>query len=313
MRRKTFRPSTLWRTTLFITLSLLLAGCSSMPSEAERHSEFDALGDPDARLTYSTAFPIANPEEAVVRGDAAVAKGDLNRALFEYIRALEKGGADGATLYKIGRMHLALKDPRRAELAFRLSLKALPDHVGALLEMGKLLIHKRAYPSAAELLGRALELAPDSPQVFNALGVLADMQKRHHEAENHYIKALFLGGDKPIYLNNLGYSYYLMGCQDRAKQMFLNTLKLDPNYKRAWRNLGLIYAKSARFRQALEAFGKVEKEYEAYNDVGYVAMLSGRFDEAQRFFAEAVRLSPVYYELAMNNAKRLELLRSNAH
>jgi len=283
-----------------------------MPSEAKRHSEFDALGDPDAHLTYSTAFPIATAEEAVVRGDAAAVKGDLNRALFEYIRALEKGGADGATLYKIGRVHLALKDTRRAELAFSLCLKALPDHVGALLEMGKLLMHKRAYPSAAELLGHALEIAPDSPQIFNALGVLADMQKRHHEAENHYIKAIFLDGDRPIYLNNLGYSYYLMGCQDRAEQMFLNTLKLDPNHKRAWRNLGLIYAKSARFRQALEAFGKVEKDYEAYNDVGYVAMLSGRFDEAQRFFSEAMRLSPIYYELAMNNAKRLELLRGNA-
>lgn len=312
MLSKTLLSAKIRRTLLFVMAVLLLSGCSSVPSEPKRHAEFDSLGDPGAHLTYGTAFPIATAEEAVLRGDAAAARGDLDRALFEYIRALEKGGSNAETLYKIGRVHLARTDPKRAELAFALCLKALPDHVGALVETGKLKMHRREYASAESLLIHALEVDPNSAQIFNVLGVLDDMRKQHLEAQNNYIKAIYLDGDKPIYLNNLGYSYYLMGCQDRAEQMFLDTLKLDPGYRRAWRNLGLVYAKSARFSLALEAFGKIEKEHEAYNDVGYVAMLSGRFDAAQRFFDEAVRLSPVYYELAMDNAKRLELLRSGA-
>ena len=70
----------------------LLTGCAGLPSEATTHSEFSGLGDADASLSYNTAFPIASAKEAVLKGDAAVAKGDLNRALFEYIRALEKEG-----------------------------------------------------------------------------------------------------------------------------------------------------------------------------------------------------------------------------
>ena len=300
---------------VWVALSLLvvgwLSGCAGVPSEATAHAEFSALGDSDAYLSYNTAFPIASAQEAVLRGDAALARGDLNRALFEYTRALEKDGADGETLYKIGRVHIARDDLKRAELAFALSLKELPEHVGALLEMGKLKMRRRDYTGAEEQLGRAWEINPNSAQILNALGVIQDIRKKHYQAQRNYIMAISLAGNKPVYMNNLGYSYYLMGNQQRAEQMFMDTLKVDPGYKRAWRNLGLVYAKTARFSDALEAFSKTEKEYQACNDVGYVAMLSGHFDEAQYYFQEAIRLSPVYYELAARNIKHLASLREN--
>jgi Flp pilus assembly protein TadD len=298
-----------WPTTLLLVMSGLLSACASLPPDSKNHHEFSSLGDADAHLTYSTAFPVASAREAILRGDTALNKGNLDRALFEYIRALEKEGSDGETLYKIGRVHLARKDPERARLALLLCLKALPDHVGALVEMGKLEMHRRNYESAKTLLLHALEINPNSSQVFNVLGVIADMQKDHQQAQKNYIQALYLGGNKSIYMNNLGYSYYLMGLLDRAEQMFVDTLKNDPNYKLAWRNLGLVYAKSARYKLALEAFGKTEKEHEAYNDVGYIAMLTGRYDKAQYYFNEAVRLSPAYYDLAVRNGKRLDFLR----
>lgn len=300
-----------WPTALLLVVSSLLGGCAGLASESKSHNEFSGLGDANAHLTYSTAFPVASAKEAIQRGDAARSKGDLDRALFEYIRALEKAGEDGETLYKVGRVHLLRKDLERARVAFLLCLKALPDHVGALVEMGKLEMHRRNYETAKTLLTHALEIDRNLPQVFNALGVIADIQKDHHQAQINYLQALDLDGDKPIYLNNLGYSFYLMGNEARAEQMFVDTLKNDPNYQPAWRNLGLVYAKSARYKLALEAFGKTEKEYQACNDVGYIAMLSGRYDEARHYFNEAIRLSPAYYELAADNAKRLDILREH--
>jgi Flp pilus assembly protein TadD len=295
---------------LFLFLGGLLAGCSSVPSEPAISSDFSSLGDADAHLTYSTAFPIASAQEGVLRGDAAWAKGDLNRALFEYIRVLDKDGANGETLYRIARLHLERKDMERARLALLFCLKEIPDHFGALLEMGKLEMHRRRYAAAETLLTKALRIAPDSAEIYNTLGILEDMQKRHYEAQTLYLRAIDIDGNKPSYLNNLGYSYYLIGCEVRAEQMFLDTLKAYPEYTLAWRNLGLIYAKNARFEQALEALSKTVKEYQAYNDVGYVAMLSGHYDVARNYFNEALRLSPSYYELAAQNAKHLAVLRS---
>ncbi len=289
----------------------LLSGCAGVPSESALRAEFSGLGDNDAYLTYNTAFPVASAKEAVARGDAAWARGDPDRALFEYIRALEKEGADGETLYKVGRVHLSRKDLKRAELAFLLCLKAMPKHVGALIEAGKLKVHRRAYTEAMELLNRAWTLEPHSAQIFNVMGVIADMQKNHYQAQTHYLMAISLKGNQPVYMNNLGYSYYLMGHQARAEQLFLDTLKIDSGYRLAWRNLGLVYAKSGRFNKALQAFSKTEKEYQAYNDVGYVAMLVGHFDAAKHCFNEALKRSPVYYELAARNAKHLASLQQN--
>jgi Flp pilus assembly protein TadD len=296
---------------LMLVMAGLLSGCAGLPSEAITHSEFSGLGDRDAYLTYNTAFPIASAHEAVLRGDAAVARGDLDRALFEYIRALEKEGADGETLYKVGRVHLARDDTKRAELALMLSLKERPDHVSALVEMGKLKLRQRDYAAAKELLSQAWEINPKSAQILNLFGVIQDMQKNHHQAQRSYILAISLEGNQPVYMNNLGYSYYLMGNHSLAEQMFMDTLKIDPSYRLAWRNLGLIYAKGARFKKALQAFSQIEKDHQACNDVGFVAMLSGHYDKAQYYFKEAMRLSPVYYELAARNAKQLVYLREN--
>jgi hypothetical protein len=40
-------------------------------------------------------------------------------------------------------------------------------------------------------------------------------------------------------------------------------------------------------------------------------MLTGHFNEAQYYFKEAMKRSPVYYELAARNAKQLAYLREN--
>jgi tetratricopeptide (TPR) repeat protein len=299
----------LWLLILIVALHGLLSGCASQHTYPNHQSEFSALGDTDAHLSYNTAFPIASAQEGILRGDSALAKGDLDRALFEYIRALDEGGPDSATLYKIGRVHLARNDKERAGLALILCLKEKSDHVGALVEMGKLQIRERRYEAAKELLTKALKIEPNTPEIYNALGVIEDMQKNHDQAQKNYIQANYINGDNLIYLNNLGYSYYLMGCQQRAEQMFLDILKIDPTYMLAWRNLGLVYAKTARYRQAVDALSKTLSEHQAYNDVGYVAMVSGRYDVAQHYFNEAVRLSPSYYEVAERNAKHLATLR----
>ena len=293
---------------VYIAISLL-AGCASMTPQATKNADYASLGDSKSELTYSTAFPAASAEEAIRHGDEALSRGDIDRALFEYIRALEIKGADGDLLYRIGQIHLAREDTRRAELAFVLVLKELPEHAGALTELGRIQMQRRDYVAARKLLTQALEIIPDSARILNSLGVLEDMTKNHEQAQHYFARAIALNPNNPVYLNNMGYSRYLVGDQDGAEQAFTDTLKLAPDYKRAWRNLALLYAKSGRFNEALDAFSKVEEEHQALNDVGYVAMVSGRYADADHYFHEAIRLAPMYYELANRNIRQLDLVR----
>ena len=68
-------------------------------------------------------------------------------------------------------------------------------------------------------------------------------------------------------------------------------------------------AAQGRYDEALAAFAKVQDLPQAYNDVGYVAMVAGRLDDAQSLFEEAQRLSPEYYPTATDNARRVRTLK----
>jgi tetratricopeptide (TPR) repeat protein len=63
-----------------------------------------------------------------------------------------------------------------------------------------------------------------------------------------------------------------------------------------------VYAREGNYEDALEALRRSGNEAEAYNDVGYIAMMDGRYGEAITFFQEAIRLAPTYYAAANENA-----------
>lgn len=290
----------------------ILTGCNAQnlkPVAADRG--FSALGEPQAELAYATAMPSASVDESVARGDLAMARGDSERALFEYLQALQAGGANVDVLYKVGQIHLARGDKDRAEIAFSMALVEQPDHAGLRLELGILRMHKRDYATAKRHLLKALEIAGENARARNALGVMEDMAGHYDQAQAHYQAAIAVAADRSTSMNNLGYSHYLSGDLEKAEASFRAALGVDPENQRAWRNLGLVLARQARYPEALQAFGKTGKEYEAYNDVGYIAMVAGHYDAAERFFEEAIIRSPAYYALAGKNAQRLAVMRTS--
>lgn len=296
-----------------LAVFVLIAGCNSQGVRQDATDNgFGALGDPTSKLAYATALPAATAQEAALRGDVALARGDTKRALFEYLQALQLGGADPGILYTVAKIHLLREDRARAELALKMVLNVQPEHAGANLELGVLCVHRREFETAESYLRRSLDEAEVNPRANNAMGVINDVKGDHAAARLHFEKAIAAAAQEPTYKNNLAYSYYLDGNLQMAEKWFRQALMQKPDYSRAWRNLGLVYARTSRYQEALEAFGKIENVYEAYNDIGYIAMVNERYDDAQRFFEEAIRLSPIYYELAGRNAERLGVMRGTA-
>jgi Flp pilus assembly protein TadD len=291
---------------------LLLGGCAAQQTRSEGPSAYDALYSGKSGVAYATQMPVGSAGEAALLGDQALEGGDLDRALFEYIRALKKGGDNADLLYKIGTIHAARNNTRLAEAAFRWALRGNPKHAGALAGLGIILTRGRDYAQAESHLRAAVRADPRMARTHNALGVLADMQRDHGRAQQHFEDALALAADSPQVLNNLGYSRYLSGNQRGAIAAFQEAIKTDPSYKRAWRNLALVYARQRNYEKALDALSKVQDIPKAYNDVGYVAMVGGRLDDAESFFDEAMRQSPQYYELAGLNAQRLRAMKGGS-
>jgi len=140
-------------------------------------------------------------------------------------------------------------------------------------------------------------------EIYNSLGIIADLRKEFWLAQFYYELAIQIQPQNPSPYNNLGYSYYLSEQWEEAEKRYRKALKLDANHEGAWRNLGLLYTRQGRYHKALDTFGRIMDEPEAYNTVGYLCMLSKRYVMAEQFFEKAIDLSPSYYLLARQNLK----------
>ncbi len=288
----------------------LTVGCAGGPQRATSDlGLFSPLYDGKSNVAHGTLLPVTSAAEALQRGDAALAEGDVDKALFEYIRALDFDDHRSVALTKIGAIHGARDNDRLAEVAYRGALNEDPDEVRALTELGVLLLERRDYAEARQHLQRALSINGELWRAHNALGVIADLSADYAVGQRHYEQALQLTPGNPEILNNLGYSRYLSGDWGGAIAAFREALLSDPRYARAWRNLALVYARQERYTDAIESLAKIQEMPKAYNDVGYLAMLAGELDQAETLFAEAKRLSPHFYAMADTNQRRVELMK----
>ena len=298
-------------TTIVVAAVLALSGCAAGPSAKNGDDPYGVLYGDHSKAAYATSFPVASPAEANARGDAAVQGGDLDRALFEYVRSLELDGQQPAVFYNIGAIHDSRRSYRLAELAYRWALKLDPEHVNARAGLGVLLLRARHYDAAKAELNAAVARSNDRWRAHNALGIIADLEGRFDDAAAHYKAALSVVPTSTMVLNNLGYSRYLAGDWSQARETLGKVLRIDAKYALAWRNLGLVYARLGEHGRAVEALSRTMSAPEVHNDLGYLSMLDQDYERAEALLGEAMRLSPSFYSTAHQNARRVESLRQD--
>lgn len=317
------------RIALLAALAAALAGCQST-GEKMGSSRSD-LYDGGRSVLYQVQKGAETPEQALRMAAAAYAAGDSDQALYQYLRVSELDPKRYEALVWVGRIHRERGNQHLAELALSEVLKAQPDNLEALSELGTLQIGMRRYPEAAQTLDRALRLdqqrfaevkAPASSElaalrvdaksplrVYNGLGILADLRNEFPQAQGFYRLALSIDPRSAMVANSLGYSHYLAGDWPAARQAYRQALGFDARYKPAWRNYGMLLARQGEYEEALSAFEQVEARAEASNDVGYVCLIEGKLEQAELFFRSAIDQSPNHYDVAWQNLKRVQQIR----
>lgn len=58
----------------------------------------------------------------------------------------------------------------------------------------------------------------------------------------------------------------------------------------------------------MDSLSKVMERHQAFNDVGYFAMLGQEYEIAVDYFERAISESPIYYERAKQNLKKAKRL-----
>ena len=82
-----------------------------------------------------------------------------------------------------------------------------------------------------------------------------------------------------------GFGYQDQGNLDQAVEEYKKAIELNPNYLKAYMNLGAVYMQQEKYDQAIEEFNTVIKlNYyygKAHYNLGYIYLLQGEKEKAQ--------------------------------
>ena len=155
---------------------------------------------------------------------------------------------------------------------------------------------------------------PNSPKVFNNLGI-AYFEKGHYEkAIGMYQQAISLSPGNFFAYSNLGVAYAVTGRTDMAIESFSRAIALDPNSGVVHSNLGHALRKQGRFIEAVDVYLKavILNPYSgtAFYGLGSAYAALGRLEDAFAAFRRSIELSPnnpeAYRERGIVYAKKGE-------
>lgn len=170
-----------------------------------------------------------------------------------------------ATKPRIGGRGWRNASPRKAQQETQAQVAKL-NNVGRLREFlakGNDAMQKGLYDDARIQYETVLSIEPHHATAHHMLGRISDMSKKFGEAERHYLAALGANREDGYLLSDLGYSYFLQGRLDEAKQYLTQAITREPNLDKAKVNLAAVYAHGGDQRGALAWLRQVGTEEQA--------------------------------------------------
>ena len=280
-------------------ITFILAACalgSEAPPEAV---DAEAVATPEADAMTPMALEMA---------EQAIAGGRLSEAEQLLERVFLVDAANVRAQLALAELRLASGDPAQAVGAF---VRLVEDPVvgprarqGAGIAM--LLID--AAETGVEHLRAAVEADSTLWRAWNALGSYYDSLGQWEAAAEAYGKALAERSDEAMLYNNRGFSFLMQGRLDEAVLDLQRALHLDPDMGPAQVNLRMALAWSGRYAHAM--MGATDEDMpRILNNVGYVALLRGDFDNAEAYLQRAMEADPSFNKIAWRNLAYLRDMR----
>jgi len=150
------------------------------------------------------------------------------------------------------------------------------------------------YDEARQICQRLITSRPDRYEAYHTLGVVADFQRRYHEAQSLYEQALNLDRGNPEILNDLGYCYMLQGQLDKAERALKKAVAASPSNTKWRNNLGIVYGRMGRDREAFEQFRRAGSDADAYYNLASIKASREDLDGAKQCLRMALATDPNY-------------------
>ena len=162
---------------------------------------------------------------------------------------------------------------------------------------------------------KAITLNPNSPIIYNRLGVAYSELKQYDTALNAYQKALVLSPTTAEPHYNMGLVYLKQGNLPRAAEAFKRAIAINAEWEDAYTGLGEVYLKQGDFRQAARVYKQATRlnpngNPGAFLGLGKVYAKQGRLDDAIIVIEKTIEIqvdnTEAHYQLAQTYIKRGE-------
>jgi tetratricopeptide (TPR) repeat protein len=154
---------------------------------------------------------------------------------------------------------------------------------------------QQCFDDAITHFEKSIALFPKYPQAIGELGLAYYYKGNLEKATENYKKSLEYATDSKV-LSNLGTVYFQQNKLAEAEDVYTKAIALDTRFVDARRNLGVIYAITKRFPQAIEQFKEAikyaPKSAILYFYVGSAFRDSGDATSAQPFLEKAYAMDP---------------------
>ena len=161
------------------------------------------------------------------------------------------------------------------------------------------------YSNAVANYNISISLNPKNSEAYNNKGLCLKKMGDFEGALENYKLALKINPNFLDVYNNIGNLYYELKSFKDAEKIWSDGLKVSSNNIVLLRNLGaLLFEKKGENSLAKKKFEKIlalspEKPF-ALNYLGMIYKSEGKFDEAERYFKNAIEVDPYYSEAYYN-------------
>lgn len=190
------------------------------------------------------------------------------------------------------------------------------DPIAAKVAFARLCERHGQSEQARQTYQSLLKQDPRMQVPLHRLAVMAAKQGKFDEADMYFEKALSTGAPNAELLSDHGYCLYLEDRLDEAEKALRDATTLDPRYKAAKVNLGLVLGQQERFNDSYAAFKDAIGESQALANMAYVQAQRNDFDQAEALYSRALSNDPEMRSAALalvqlNDVKKRQQMESS--
>ena len=181
---------------------------------------------------------------------------------------------------------------KQGVLSGKSSKEALKNSLAMELANGRNLERAGKWEKAREVYEKLIKEYPGEAGPYHRLGVVADQQKRHTEAQRLLSEAIRLAPQDAEMFNDLGYCFYLQGKLPKAESALLKAVHLAPDEGRFRNNLGLVLGHQQRYDEAFRQFAAAGSEADAFYNLAFIHASQRQDQQAMHCFELALASDP---------------------